>query len=54
MITRRSAFHFDDVEYETLLLVEGIEDARFFNAILRQLGRTNVQTRFPPRKDLPK
>lgn len=43
MITRRSAFHFDDVEYETLLLVEGIEDARFFNAILRQLGRTNVQ-----------
>lgn len=36
-------FHFDDVERETLLLVEGIEDARFFNVILHRLKRDNVQ-----------
>lgn len=36
-------FIFRDVEGETLLLVEGIEDARFFSAILRRLKRDDVQ-----------
>lgn len=36
-------FLFRDVEGETLLLVEGIEDARFFSAILRRLKRDDVQ-----------
>lgn len=34
---------FDDVERETLLPVEGIEDARFFNVFLCRLKRDNVQ-----------
>ena len=36
-------FDFKNVEKADLLLVEGIDDARFFTALLRQLDRTEVQ-----------
>ena len=40
----RNNFRFTDVEQECLLLVEGIEDARFLDAFLKQgLGKDNVQ-----------
>ena len=39
----KAPFVFDDVEGDVLLLVEGIEDARFFRAFLRWLGKTDVQ-----------
>lgn len=42
-MSAKRPFHFDDVKCDTLLLVEGIEDARFFNAILRRVERTDVQ-----------
>lgn len=41
---RRTPFDFNDIESEALLLVEGIDDARFFRAFLRDgLNKTNVQ-----------
>lgn len=42
---QKDSFHFNnEVKSDVLLLVEGIEDARFFNAILcRLLKRTDVQ-----------
>ena len=41
---RRRAFGFDGVESEALLLVEGIDDARFLDAFLkRELDRFDVQ-----------
>lgn len=41
---RRSPFDFNDVENDALLLVEGISDARFFRAFLRDgLSKTDVQ-----------
>ena len=42
---KKDPFHFDnEVKSDVLLLVEGIQDARFFNAILcRWLERTDVQ-----------
>ena len=40
----RGPFQFGDVEKDKLLLVEGVSDARFFNAFLRDgLNQTNVQ-----------
>jgi hypothetical protein len=39
----RDSFRFNDVEGDALLLVEGIDDARFFTAFLQWLGKTNVQ-----------
>ena len=39
----RDSFTSDDVERDSLLLVEGIEDARFFAAFLRWLGQTDIQ-----------
>ena len=39
----KAPFVFDDVEGDVLLLVEGIEDARFFRAFLRWLGKIDVQ-----------
>lgn len=44
----KGSFHFDnEVKREVLLLVEGMEDARFFNAVLsRWLKRTDVQIAF--------
>ncbi len=36
-------YQFRDVEGEALLLVEGADDARFFNAFLRQLNLCQVQ-----------
>ena len=35
-------FIFSDVERDTLLLVEGIDDARFFAAFLKWLGKTDA------------
>ena len=47
MTPQKGPFHFDnEVVHDALLLVEGIDDARFCNAILRRLGRTNVQIVF--------
>ena len=44
MTPRKRPFHFESrVEQESLLLVEGIEDARFFTAIAHQLNRTDLQ-----------
>ena len=44
MTPRKRPFHFDSrVEQESLLLVEGIEDARFFTAMAHQLNRTDLQ-----------
>ena len=44
MTPRKRPFHFDDrVEHTSLLLVEGIEDARFFTAIAHRLNRTDLQ-----------
>lgn len=39
----RKSFQFKHVEQDALLLVEGIEDAIFFDAFLHSLGQTNVQ-----------
>lgn len=39
----RKSFQFKQVEQDALLLVEGIEDAIFFDAFLHSLGQTNVQ-----------
>ena len=40
----RNNFRLTDIEQESLLLVEGIEDARFFDAFLKQgLDKDNVQ-----------
>ena len=39
----RDPFVFKNVERADLLPVEGIDDARFFTALLRQLERTDVQ-----------
>ncbi len=47
----KNPFHFNEVKNDVLLLVEGIDDARFCNAILRRLGRTNVQIAFVGSKD---
>lgn len=44
MMTRKAPFSFDGVEHNALLLVEGINDARFFDAYLnRELGVADVQ-----------
>ena len=44
MTPGRRPFHFDArVEHASLLLVEGIEDARFFTAIAHRLNRTDLQ-----------
>ena len=41
---RRELFNFTSITSEVLMLVEGIDDARFFSAFLRQgLGVTNVR-----------
>ena len=51
MMTNRSLFHFNDVKKDTLLLVEGIEDAMFFSAIVHHLGRTPIQIAYAGSKD---
>ena len=44
MTPKKRPFHFDDrVEHASLLLVEGIEDARFFTAIAHRLNRIDLQ-----------
>ncbi len=43
MTTRTNRFRFDDVEQGILLLVEGIDDARFFDAFLRSIPKVDVQ-----------
>ena len=43
MMSDRVPFVFKNVERADLVLVEGIDDARFFTALLRQLDRTDVQ-----------
>ncbi len=40
---RRNQFDFDDIESDALLLVEGIDDARFCAALLRHLNKPDVQ-----------
>ncbi len=45
-MTNRKSLHFKDVTNETLLLVEGIDDALFFKAFLGHLGRTNIQVAY--------
>ncbi len=45
-MTNRRSFRFKDVTNETLLLVEGIDDALFFRALLGHLGRTNIQVAY--------
>ena len=39
----RSQYHFDNARSDSLLLVEGIDDARFFAAFLKSLGIDHVQ-----------
>ena len=43
MTTGRGRYAFDDVRQETLLLVEGLDDARFFDAFLRYTGKSGYQ-----------
>ena len=52
MMPPKDIFHFDnEVVSDVLLLVEGIEDARFCNAILCSLKRKDVQISYVKGKD---
>jgi hypothetical protein len=42
-MANRGPYHFDDVARGSLILAEGIDDARFLDAFLRVLGKSSVQ-----------
>ncbi len=51
MKTNRNSFHFNDVGNDTLLIVEGIEDAVFFSALVHHLERTPIQIAYAGSKE---